>query len=398
MGEALADAVEIIPNRLYWVTLHTMPRQSSSWHYFQVDNQFTYEPFFADFGPLNLGCTFRYCKLLEGKLNDSSMANKRIVHCCSHDPKHRSNAAYLMGAYQVIVLRKSAVEAHLPFVGIYPPFLPFRDALPNISTFHLTVEDCLKGLEKAMELSWFQYNQFDVETYEFFEKIENGDMNWVMPDKFLAFAGPHPQSTDADGFPVFTPEDYVPIFRNAGIGLVVRLNKKQYDRKRFVDHGIRHADLYFPDGSCPPADIIEKFLQISENERGGIAVHCKAGLGRTGSLIGLYVMKHFKFPARAFIGWNRICRPGSILGPQQQFMCEMEREMFQVGMSSKIPRPKGEDMHQRFTTMNLGTKELAKEDKGQGERLTAAKRGHGPDSPVPVQRNGLKSILHSLRR
>eukprot|EP00439_Symbiodinium_sp_Y106_P081795 s250_g20.t3 len=53
-------------------------------------------------------------------------------------------------------------------------------------------------------------------------------MNWIIPDKFLAFAGPSPTSTDADGFPAFTPEDYVPIFRDAGIGLVVRLNKKQY--------------------------------------------------------------------------------------------------------------------------------------------------------------------------
>ncbi|CAE7767290.1 RE2 [Symbiodinium sp. CCMP2592] len=30
-------------------------------------------------------------------------------------------------------------------------------------------------------------------------KVENGDMNWIIPDKFLAFAGPSPTSTDADG-------------------------------------------------------------------------------------------------------------------------------------------------------------------------------------------------------
>jgi cell division cycle 14 len=57
-----------------------------------------------------------------------------------------------------------------------------------------------------------------------------------------------------------------------------------------------------------------------------MAIHCKAGLGRTGTLIGLYAMKHYKFPASAFIGWIRIARPGSILGPQQFYLNEMEEK------------------------------------------------------------------------
>ena len=49
-------------------------------------------------------------------------------------------------------------------------------------------------------------------------------------------------------------------------------------------------------------------------------------MGRTGTLIGLYAMKHYKFPAAAFIGWIRIARPGSILGPQQHYLIEKEPE------------------------------------------------------------------------
>jgi len=73
--------------------------------------------------------------------------------------------------------------------------------------------------------------------------------------------------------------------------------------------------LFFIDGSTPPQNIVDEFLKISEAEPGALAIHCKAGLGRTGTLIGLYAMKHFKFPAADFIGWIRIARPGSILGP-----------------------------------------------------------------------------------
>jgi len=62
-----------------------------------------------------------------------------------------------------------------------------------------------------------------------------------------------------------------------------------------------------------------------------LAVHCKAGLGRTGSLIGCYVMKHYKWTAEEFIAWVRICRPGSIIGPQQWFLQMVEKEMWKEG-------------------------------------------------------------------
>lgn len=54
------------------------------------------------------------------------------------------------------------------------------------------------------------------------------------------------------------------------------------------------------------------------------------------SILGLYMMKHYKMPAPAFIAWNRICRPGSILGPQQQFLCSMQDAMFDIGRKSPI--------------------------------------------------------------
>jgi len=83
--------------------------------------------------------------------------------------------------------------------------------------------------------------------------------------------------------------------------------------------------MIFVDGSVPPNNIVERFVQSCEEHfakpgTGAIAVHCKAGLGRTGTLIGIYCMKHYQIPAEAFIGWNRIARPGSVLGPQQVYL------------------------------------------------------------------------------
>ena len=60
-----------------------------------------------------------------------------------------------------------------------------------------------------------------------------------------------------------------------GVSLVIRLNKKSYEASRFTKNGIKHLDLYFLDGSVPSDDIVEKFIEACENEKGKIAVHCK---------------------------------------------------------------------------------------------------------------------------
>ena len=104
----------------------------------------------------------------------------------------------------------------------------------------------------------------------------------------------------------------------------MRLNKPIYDKSRFTRYGFKLDDLYFIDGSTPSLEICDDFIELVEKTKGAVAVHCKAGLGRTGTLIGCYAMKKFGFPAAAFTGWIRLCRPGSILGPQQHFLLDVE--------------------------------------------------------------------------
>lgn len=67
--------------------------------------------------------------------------------------------------------------------------------------------------------------------------------------------------------------------------MIKKYLKKWNKSQRFIFHGWYN----------PSEEIVEHFLDLVEYEKGGIAVHCKAGLGRTGTLIAIYAMKHYRF-------------------------------------------------------------------------------------------------------
>ncbi|KAK6484779.1 dual specificity protein phosphatase CDC14AB isoform X2 [Huso huso] len=324
----LIGASEFIKDRLYFATLRNKPKSTVNTHYLCTDDEFVYENFYADFGPLNLAMLYRYCCKLNKKLKSFTLSRKRIVHYTSFDQRKRVNAAVLIGAYAVIYLKKTPEEAYRALVsGSNASYLPFRDASFGNCTYNLTVLDCLQGVRKALQHGFFDFETFDVDEYEHYERVENGDFNWIVPGKFLAFSGPHPKSKIEHGYPLHAPEAYFPYFRKHNVTTIIRLNKKIYDASRFTDAGFDHYDLFFIDGSTPSDVIMRRFLHICESTDGAVAVHCKAGLGRTGTLIACYLMKHYKFTAAETIAWIRTCRPGSIIGPQQHFLEEKQASL-----------------------------------------------------------------------
>lgn len=401
-------------------------------YYFCIDavrstQELQYEPFCNDFGPLNLGMTYRFCSELQKLMKNPEYKNYRIYHYTGVDPAKRVNAAFLMGAYQVLVLNKSGVEAWEAFRSV-PEFPDFRDASFGACTYKCTVLHCLRGLEIAVKLGWFSLSSFDIARYEKYERVENGDMNWIIPGKLLAFSSPSPVQNDDSGWRCFTPEDYVPLLREFGVTAVVRLNKKTYEaavltRQRFTRLGIRHYDLYFLDGSVPAEDIILRFLAIAESEPGALAVHCKAGLGRTGTLIGIYAMKHFGFPPAEFIGWIRICRPGSVLGPQQQFLVSMagkvQKWANEYRLEQTLKHPLTDSSLDSHTKTNK-TADMSPEDQrkamhgdlGQAERLLSAKKSNqspssakttpkrspSKESPKPVRTHSLGPVSSPVKK
>jgi cell division cycle 14 len=238
-------------------------------HLFTIDDELSYWPFFLDYGPLSMGNLYRFCQIMSSKLGDRSLAGKRLYLYSGPHMHRRHNAVYLLAAYSLLYLGRSPEESWRPFAHITPALAPWHDASPTVDTFHLTTLDVLRGLAKARECRFFSFDHFDVDEYEHYEKVENGDLNWIVEGRFLAFAGPHDTRTSSpEGYHTTAVDDLIPYFKAKGVAAVVRLNKKYYNEKRFTAAGIEHFDMYYLDGSNPPDHILQRFLQVTESVNG----------------------------------------------------------------------------------------------------------------------------------
>ena len=211
--------------------------------------------------------------------------------------------------------------------------LPYRDATWCQSPYDLTLLSCWQGLRRAIQAQLYSPDTFDEDEYFYYDHPENGDMHEVVTGKFFAFKGP---TDNKQSYYTRRPSDYMDVFRVKGIKAVVRLNKNEYAAATFTDAGIAHHDLFFTDCSTPSDAIADKVLRISERTDGPLAVHCIAGLGRTGTLIGLYLMKHLGFSADECMAWLRIVRPGSVIGPQQQYLKDQEKRINALGKTGAV--------------------------------------------------------------
>ena len=329
-AEFATQSVLLIPGKLgfclFETDAHTKKAimEQRDVYFFSSDFHEDYVPFHQDFGPVNIGVVYQFCKLVTSKISDPRLGDRVCTYYAESDGPRRTNAAFLLGAYLIIMHGWTPEDANSAFESMGPGLLSgFHHALSVSSDFKLTILDCLRGLKRAMDSNWFSMETFDLDRYLLLENPGQFDLHQICP-KFVAFRGPDSRGMDARFHP---PELYCNLFKILGVTAVVRLNDDAaYSPAAFTDAGIRHYDLTFPDCSLPPRSILDRFLSLCDEE-GLVAVHCLAGLGRTGTLIAFWMMKRHKWRARDAIGWLRLVRPGSVLGDQQEYLVLCEQAL-----------------------------------------------------------------------
>ncbi|OCT48487.1 Tyrosine-protein phosphatase CDC14 [Cladophialophora carrionii] len=309
--------------------------------YFTIDDTLLYNAFHADFGPLHIGHLYRFAVQFHEILGDPANNDKAVVFWSRADARSRANAACLVACYMVLIQAWPPHLALAPIAQADPPYMPFRDAGYSQADFILNIQDIVYGVWKAKEENLCQLKEFNLEEYERYERVDQGDFNWVSP-QFVAFASPQsepvapiPMSSPAYAtLPSCVPEiqharipqpfkNVLTHFVQRDVGLVVRLNSELYCPTYFTALGIQHIDMIFEDGTCPALPIVRKFIKLARDtiaKKKGIAVHCKAGLGRTGCLIGAYLIYRHGFTANEVISFMRFMRPGMVVGPQQHWL------------------------------------------------------------------------------
>ncbi len=113
----------------------------------------------------------------------------------------------------------------------------------------------------------------------------------------------------------------------AGIGTVVDLRAEEgieHDAEVVTGLGMKMVRLPIRDGQTPTSEEIDTFLAAVRETDGRVFVHCGAGVGRTGAMVGAYQVAQGDLSGTAAVRRNLAVGPPSL--EQIAFVARMDED------------------------------------------------------------------------
>ena len=108
--------------------------------------------------------------------------------------------------------------------------------------------------------------------------------------------------------------------RGHGVDILVTLTEEPLPRTWVDGAGLMSVHVPIPDMDVPTVEQIDKVMSVIDKAKSagmGVAVHCLAGRGRTGTILAAYFV-HTGLSAREAMKKVRDLRPGSIEVTEQE--------------------------------------------------------------------------------
>ena len=109
--------------------------------------------------------------------------------------------------------------------------------------------------------------------------------------------------------------------RGHEIGAVLSLTEKPLDRAGVAQHGLEVLHLPVPDLTSPLPEQLSRALHFIDSQQSfgrATAVHCLMGQGRTGSVLGAYLIRGGMPPREAIAQLRTVC-PGALSVRAQEY-------------------------------------------------------------------------------